>query len=619
MRRARRSARSARACCASSCSRPGSALRRFARVRLARRPAPPLIARVEAPEDPAGRPTGVAARAAARADPRAARARGLPVPRRLGGDAAAGIELLEDVGELSLAARAPRCSRGRAHARSTTRPARWCRGSSASRDPGGVAAFARRARRARSSPTRATSSRATGSPRAGRDATPAERACVRDAFARIAARDRRRAAPARAPRLPEREPHVLADARPGARLAMIDLQGAFLAPPEYDLVCLLRDSYVELPEAEVAAHFDAMRRAAPRRARRRDASRARFDLLTLARKGKDHARFLYVARAARRPRALRLRCRPRVRHLRARRARARRARDARLRRARRADRTRCRSRRARDDRRGGARHAAAPAHRAAAEARPARCAASRSSPTRWRCSRHHGVREVVINTHHLPEKLEAAARAHCPPGLALALLARAASCSTRAAASARVADFLRESDPCLLVGGDMLLDVDLGALVRRAPRARRRRDAAAARGSARGRVRHVGVDARGACAASARASTSAATSDARASTPGRTSSRARALRRAARARGRSATSTAGWAPLLAGGRARRARQLRCPARWEPVGTPAEYLAVNLRAARLRLPRRRRARARARGRALRARVRDRRWRVARRGS
>ena len=33
--------------------------------------------------------------------------------------------------------------------------------------------------------------------------------------------------------------------------------------------------------------------------------------------------------------------------------------------------------------------------------------------------RHHGVREVVINTHHLPERLEAAARAECPDGLAL--------------------------------------------------------------------------------------------------------------------------------------------------------------------------------------------------------
>ena len=33
--------------------------------------------------------------------------------------------------------------------------------------------------------------------------------------------------------------------------------------------------------------------------------------------------------------------------------------------------------------------------------------------------RDHGVREVAINVHHLPEALEAAAERWCPPGLAL--------------------------------------------------------------------------------------------------------------------------------------------------------------------------------------------------------
>ena len=31
----------------------------------------------------------------------------------------------------------------------------------------------------------------------------------------------------------------------------------------------------------------------------------------------------------------------------------------------------------------------------------------------------HGVSEVILNTHHLPEKLEEAARAHCPAGMTL--------------------------------------------------------------------------------------------------------------------------------------------------------------------------------------------------------
>jgi hypothetical protein len=76
---------------------------------------------------------------------------------------------------------------------------------------------------------------------------------------------------------------------------MIDIQGAFLAPPEYDLVCLLRDSYVELPENEVGSHLERVRPLLPDRPEP-DGFARRFDLLTLSRKGKDHARFLYAAR-----------------------------------------------------------------------------------------------------------------------------------------------------------------------------------------------------------------------------------------------------------------------------------------------------------------------------------
>jgi aminoglycoside/choline kinase family phosphotransferase len=76
---------------------------------------------------------------------------------------------------------------------------------------------------------------------------------------------------------------------------MIDLQGAFLAPPEYDLVCLLRDSYIELPDAEIDDHLEAVRAELPD-APDADTFARRFDLLTLTRKGKDLARFLYAAR-----------------------------------------------------------------------------------------------------------------------------------------------------------------------------------------------------------------------------------------------------------------------------------------------------------------------------------
>jgi NDP-sugar pyrophosphorylase family protein len=79
---------------------------------------------------------------------------------------------------------------------------------------------------------------------------------------------------------------------------------------------------------------------------------------------------------------------------------------------------------------------------------------------------HHGVTEVVINAHHLPELLEAAAREHCPPGMDLRF-SREAELLGTGGGIRRVADFLRESDPCLIVGGDMILDADLGALLER--------------------------------------------------------------------------------------------------------------------------------------------------------
>jgi aminoglycoside/choline kinase family phosphotransferase len=76
---------------------------------------------------------------------------------------------------------------------------------------------------------------------------------------------------------------------------LLDLQGAFLAPPEYDLVCLLRDSYVELPDVEVAQQLARVRPALPD-APDADAFGVRFDLLTLTRKGKDLALYLQSAR-----------------------------------------------------------------------------------------------------------------------------------------------------------------------------------------------------------------------------------------------------------------------------------------------------------------------------------
>jgi NDP-sugar pyrophosphorylase family protein len=77
----------------------------------------------------------------------------------------------------------------------------------------------------------------------------------------------------------------------------------------------------------------------------------------------------------------------------------------------------------------------------------------------------HGVSEVIINTHHLPELLIEAARDHCPPGMRLEFSIEETLRGTGGGIR-RAAEFLRQSDPCLIIGGDMLLDADLTSLCR---------------------------------------------------------------------------------------------------------------------------------------------------------
>ncbi|NQY92448.1 MAG: NDP-sugar synthase [Deltaproteobacteria bacterium] len=76
---------------------------------------------------------------------------------------------------------------------------------------------------------------------------------------------------------------------------------------------------------------------------------------------------------------------------------------------------------------------------------------------------HHGVTEVILNSHHLPNALIEAAERYCPPGVRLEFSRESALLGTGGGIR-RAADFLRESDPCLIVGGDMILDADLTAL-----------------------------------------------------------------------------------------------------------------------------------------------------------
>jgi mannose-1-phosphate guanylyltransferase len=190
---------------------------------------------------------------------------------------------------------------------------------------------------------------------------------------------------------------------------------------------------------------------------------------------------------------------------------------------------------------------------------------------------HHGVREVVINTHHLPETLEAAARAECPDGLALAF-SREQTLLDTGGGIRRVADFLRGSDPCLVVGGDMLIDVDLGALLRLH---RERGDAvtmllredprSASFGSvgvdAGGSVRRIGsrFDLGG--------------GERRAGVYTWVNVVSRRLLATLPQREIFSHFEGWWWPLLQAG-ARDVRGCFEPCTWEPVGTPEEYLAVN---------------------------------------
>jgi mannose-1-phosphate guanylyltransferase len=74
-----------------------------------------------------------------------------------------------------------------------------------------------------------------------------------------------------------------------------------------------------------------------------------------------------------------------------------------------------------------------------------------------------GVREVLINLHHLPDSIrDAVARDH-PDGLTLDWSVEDEPLGTGGGIR-RAADFLQACEDCLVLAGDMLLDVDLEAL-----------------------------------------------------------------------------------------------------------------------------------------------------------
>jgi aminoglycoside/choline kinase family phosphotransferase len=122
----------------------------------------------------------------------------------------------------------------------------------------------------------------------GREATDTERETIESGFAELGAM--LVSAPQR---LSHRDfkaenLHLAAGTNAREELVMIDVQGAFMAPPEYDLVCLLRDLQVDLPESLVEQTFETIQPTLPDRT---DAAlaRIRFDALAVLRLAKDVA------------------------------------------------------------------------------------------------------------------------------------------------------------------------------------------------------------------------------------------------------------------------------------------------------------------------------------------
>lgn len=280
----------------------GLGRRRFFRVTLAAGAPASLVARVELPEDPARRPAGVPPEPPLEPLRGYLEAAGIPVPARYG--SAPGIDLLEDLGSLTLRDAALATSieeRRRLYEEACDLAARLQRlRAGAERIP----AFERRLDAAFFRYKAEFFTRWSLPLALGRPATRSEAAVVEEAFDWISAEAA--AAPQRLAHRDLQATNILI--RPGVgsgeRLVLIDVQGAFLAPPEYDLVCLLRDSYVELPYDEVAHQIQRIRPALPDAPCEQTFAR-RFDLLTLTRKGKDHALGFYHAALRNDPRELR--------------------------------------------------------------------------------------------------------------------------------------------------------------------------------------------------------------------------------------------------------------------------------------------------------------------------
>lgn len=217
---------------------------------------------------------------------------GLPVPESFGHDAASGLDLLEDLGGRTLLDLEGDAAAARYREACAFLP----RLQSIVRDAAEVPAFGRRLDRALLATKAWKWLHWTLPLLLRREASAEEAAATHALFEHVA-------------RLCEAAPGVLAHrdfkaenlhlAPPARadgpeRLVMIDVQGAFLAPPEYDLVCLLCDLQTEVPPGLVESLCDATRTALPSRPAA-EAFAERFDALAIARLCKDVSHVVHAA------------------------------------------------------------------------------------------------------------------------------------------------------------------------------------------------------------------------------------------------------------------------------------------------------------------------------------
>jgi NDP-sugar pyrophosphorylase family protein len=196
-----------------------------------------------------------------------------------------------------------------------------------------------------------------------------------------------------------------------------------------------------------------------------------------------------------------------------------------------------------------------------------------------------GVREVAVNVHHLPERLVDACAAWSPPGLALHFSHEPELLDT-GGGIARVAAFLRESDPCLLIGGDMVVDLDVAALLAEHRRSGRAVTAVLRRDPRAERFGTIGVDRAGRVRRIGRRFDLGGEVDSGVYTwVNVVSARAFDFLPARRV---FSHLDDWWAPELARGSDAIGAVVLGPGEgcWEPVGTPAEYLHANFALPRL---------------------------------